>query len=224
MKMHNPADPEDITPMGTYANYIPGYGAYICKLFEYTDQLPAGIQNVVAVSPYYTFVGRLYANLYPSEHLQAFQAQQAQAQQPAQPQIRQSAEMGGASKKHHRRYSRVRRRRHRSRKLSVDPNCWGKNKPLEQLWTDLSSYLSVVIIYKGSRPYEIVRLQSPTQSLDEFESDPQVVAILSAKPTGSKKVYQTILYPKTKDMTVDYVITNYNHFFKRSRGKIMVPY
>ena len=224
MKMHNPADPEDITAMGTYANYIPGYGAYICKLFEYTVQLPPGIQNVIEVSPYYTFVGRLYANLYPSEHLQAFQAQQAQAQQPAQQQIRQSAEMGGASKKHHRRYSRVRRRRHRSRKLSVDPNCWGKNKPLEQLWTDLSSYLSVVIIYKGSRPYEIVRLQSPTQSLDEFESDPQVVAILSAKPTGSKKVYQTILYPKTKDMTVDYVITNYNHFFKRSRGKIMVPY
>lgn len=222
MKMHNPADPEDITPMGTYANYIPGYGAYICKLFEYTDQLPPGIQNVVAVSPYYTFVGRLYANLYPSEHLQAFlQHQQAQA---PQPQMQASAEMGGASKKRHRRHSRVRRRRHRSRKLSVDPNCWGKNKPLEQLWTDLSSYLSVVIIYKGSRPYEIVRLQSPTQSLGEFESDPQVVAILSAKPTGSKKAYQTILYPKAKDMTVDYVITNYNHFFKRSRGKIMVPY
>ena len=227
MKMHNPADPEDITPMGTYANYIPGYGAYICKLFEYTDQLPAGIQNVVAVSPYYTFVGRLYANLYPSEHLQAFlqhQAQQAQAQQPAQQQMQQSMGMQGGSKKRHHRHSRIRRRRHRSRKLSVDPNCWGKNKPLEQLWTDLSSYLSVVIIYKGSRPYEIVRLQSPTQSLDEFESDPQVVAILSAKPTGSKKVYQTILYPKAKDMTVDYVITNYNHFFKRSRGKIMVPH
>jgi len=120
--------------------------------------------------------------------------------------------------------SRVRRRRQRSRKLLVDPNCWGKNKPLEQLWTDLSSYLSVVIIYKGSSPYEIVRLQSPTQSLGEFESDPQVVAILSAKPTGRKKAYQTILYPKAKDMTVDYVITNYNHFFKRSRGKIMVPY
>jgi hypothetical protein len=120
--------------------------------------------------------------------------------------------------------SRVRRRRQRSRKLLVDPNCWGKNKPLEQLWTDLSSYLSVVIIYKGSRPYEIVRLQSPAQSLSEFESDSQVVAILSAKPNDSKKVYETILYPKAKDMTVDYIITNYNHFFKRSRGKIMVPY
>jgi hypothetical protein len=182
---------------------------------------------VIAVSPYYTFVGRLYANLYPSEHLQAFlqhQAQQAQAQQPAQQQMQQSMGMQGGSKKRHRRHSRIRRRRHRSRKLSVDPNCWGKNKPLEQLWTDLSSYLSVVIIYKGSRPYEIVRLKSPTQSLGDFESDPQVVAIISAKPTGGKKVYETILYPKAKDKTVDYVITNYNHFFKRSRGKIMVPH
>jgi len=235
MKRYNPADPEDITPMGTYANYITSYGAYICKLFEYTDQLPKPpIQNVIQVSPEYTFVGRLYDNLYPSEHLQAFlqyqaqqaQAQQAQAQQAqAQQQpMQQSMGMQGGSKKRHRRHSRIRRRRHRSRKLSVDTNCWGKNKPLEQLWTDLSSYLSVVIIYKGSRPYEIVRLQSPAQSLGEFESDPQVVAILSAKPTGSKKAYQTILYPKAKDMTVDYVITNYTHFFKRSRGKIMVPY
>jgi hypothetical protein len=227
MKMHNPADPEDITPMGTYANYIPSYGAYICKLFEYTKQLPAGIPNVDVASPNYTFIGRLYDNLYPSEHLQAFlqyQAQQAQAQQPAQQQMQQSTGMQGGSKKRHRRHSRIRRRRHRSRKLSVDPNCWGKNKPLEQLWKDLSSYLSGVIVYKGSRPYEIVRLQSPTQSLSEFESDPQVVAILSAKPTGSKNVYETILYPKAKDMTVDYIITNYNHFFKRTRGKIMVPY
>lgn len=132
--------------------------------------------------------------------------------------------IGGGSKKRHRRNTRIHRRRHRSRKLSVDPNCWGKNKPLEQLWKDLSSYLSGVIIYKGSRPYELIKLQSPTQSLGEFESDPQVVAILSAKPTGSKKVYETILYPKAKDMTVDYIITNYNHFFKRSHGKIMVPY
>ena len=120
--------------------------------------------------------------------------------------------------------TRRRRKTKRSGKFTIDPACWGKNKPLEQLWSDLSSYLSAVIIYNGSRPYEIVRLKSQSQYLDEVESDPQVVAILSAKPTGSKKVYETILYPKAKDMTVDYVIANYNHFFKRSRGEIMVPY
>lgn len=213
MKMHNPnpADPEDITPMGTYANYIKGYGAYICKLFEYTSQLPDGIPNVVEASPHYTFIGRLYDNLYPSEHLHTL--------------LRRP---GGASKKRHRRRSRVRSRhsRHsrvRKHKLSVDPNCWGKNKPLEQLWTDLSSHLSVIIIYKGSRPYEIVRLQSFYDQLRAYDADPQVIAILSAHP-DMQNAYETLLYPKAKDKTVDYVITNYNHFFKRSHGKIMVPY
>ena len=208
MKMHNPADPEDITPMGTYANYIKGYGAYICKLFEYTSQLPDGIPNVIKASPHYTFIGRLYANLYPSEHLHTL--------------LRQP---GGASKKRHRRHSRVRSRHSRVRrpKLSVDPNCWGKNKPLEQLWTDLSSHLSVIIIYKGSRPYEIVRLQSFYDQLRAYDADPQVIAILSAHP-DMQNAYETLLYPKAKDKTVDYVITNYNHFFKRSHGKIMVPY
>ena len=208
MKMHNPADPEDITPMGTYANYIPGYGAYICKLFEYTRQLPDGIPNVVKASPYYTFIGRLYDNLYPSEHLHAL------LQQP-----------GGAAKKRHRRHSRVRSRHSRVRrhKLSVDPNCWGKNKPLEQLWTDLSSYLSVILIYKGYKPYEIVRMKPFSDQLRAYNADPQVIAILSAHP-DMQNAYETLLYPKAKDKTVDYVITNYNHFFKRSHGKIMVPH
>ena len=52
----------------------------------------------------------------------------------------------------------------RSRKFAFDPDCWGKNKPLEQLWNDLSSYLSAVIVYKGQTPYEIVKLQSQPQS------------------------------------------------------------
>lgn len=133
------------------------------------------------------------------------------------------------------RYKRNKRtNRKKSRKFIVDSRCWGKNKPLEQLWNDLSSFLSVVVIYKGSRPYEIVNMQSNAGSvrsqLIAFDADPHVGAILSAHPMsqlGIKNVYKTILYPKAKDKTVDYVITNYNHFFKRAPGnpttKLMVP-
>ena len=133
------------------------------------------------------------------------------------------------------RYKRNKRtNRKKSRKFIVDSRCWGKNKQLEQLWNDLSSFLSVVVIYKGSRPYEIVNMQSNAGSIRSqliaFDADPHVVAILSAHPmsqSGIKNVYKTILYPKAKDKTVDYVITNYNHFFKRALGnpttKLMVP-
>ena len=111
-----------------------------------------------------------------------------------------------------------RRKTRRSRKFAFDPNCWGKNKPLEQLWRDLSSHLSAVIIYKGSKPYEIVKLQRHSgQSYDQlsaFDADPQVIAILSANPTGNESAYETSLYPKAKDKTVDYVITHHTWFFK----------
>ena len=107
MKMHR-EDPEDITEMGTYANYITSFGAYVCKLFEYTIQLPRGIPNVVEVSDHYSFVGRLYDNLYPSEHLQSF-LQQAQPS------------MSGASKKSHRRHSRI-GRRHMYHKWNTNKN------------------------------------------------------------------------------------------------------
>ena len=112
-------------------------------------------------------------------------------------------------------------RRRRSIKFN-DPACWGKNKPLEELWRDLSSYLSTIIIYKGSKPYEIVKLkQSETMTPEHvysqfrvYESDPSVVAILTAHPDATN-VYETSLYPKAKDKTVDYVITNHAKFFKR---------
>ena len=109
----------------------------------------------------------------------------------------------------------------RSRKYAIDPACWGKNKSLEQLWRDLSSYLSVVVIYKGHSPYEIVKLRPQPQSqtqiygqLRAFDGDPQVIAILSAH-SDIKNAYETLLYPNAKDKTVDYVITNYDKFFKR---------
>lgn len=113
-------------------------------------------------------------------------------------------------------------RKRRSRKFKVDPTCWGKNKPLEQLWKDLSSYLSAVIIYKGSRPYEIIELHhsDPPSSehvysqLRTHDANPDVVAILTAHP-DAKNEYETLLYPKAKDKSVDYVISNYTKFFKR---------
>ena len=114
-------------------------------------------------------------------------------------------------------------RRRRSIKFNVDPACWGKNKPLEELWRDLSSYLSTIIIYKGSKPYEIVKLKQSDAMTPEhvysqfrvYESDPSVVAILTAHPYDAKNAYETLLYPKAKDKTVDYVITNHAKFFKR---------
>ena len=120
-----------------------------------------------------------------------------------------------------RRSSKTRRRR--SRKLAVNTTCWGKNKPLEQLWNDLSTYLSAVIIYKGYKPYEIIELHhSEPLSSDHvysqfraYGSDPNVVAILTANPYA-KNEYETSLYPKAKDKTVDYVISNYTKFFKRA--------
>lgn len=127
----------------------------------------------------------------------------------------------------HAQITRHRRKTRRSRKFAFDPNCWGKNKPLEQLWTDLSSFLSAVVIYKGSKPYEIVKLQQPREQLSAFDADPQVVAILSAHP-GAKNAYETILYPKAKDKTVDYVIANHTKFFKPVPGhpikKLRVPH
>lgn len=112
-----------------------------------------------------------------------------------------------------RKRERQRQRHRRSRRFAFDPACWGKNKPLEQLWYDLSHFLSAVVIYKGSRPYEIVKLQQPDAQLSMFDADPQVVAILSAHPEA-KNAYETLLYPQAKDKTVDYVIANHTKFFK----------
>jgi len=116
-----------------------------------------------------------------------------------------------------------RRLQSRTRKFAFDPSCWGKNKPLEQLWNDLSSFLSAVIVYKGSKPYEIVKLRSKDEPvfnvsnlhnrLSTYDMDHKVVAILSAHPE-IKNAYENLVYPKAKDKTVDYVITHYKKFFK----------
>ena len=136
------------------------------------------------------------------------------------------------------------RRRRRTRKFIIDTACWGKNKPLEQWWIDLSSFLSVVIIYKGVRPYEVIKLHPSTPSAEQFyaqmkpfDDDPNVVAILTAYPnnTDTTNAYETLVYPKAKDKTVDYVITHFDKVFKRAPShmqkrftvplkKVRVPY
>lgn len=125
--------------------------------------------------------------------------------------------------RHVKKITRLRRHsRRRQKPAAIDPNCWGKNKPLEQFWRDLSAYLSVVVIYKGSKPYEVVMLNPSTASVDQFhaqvkpfDDDPSVLAILSAYP-NTLHAYETLVYPKAKDKTVDYVIKHYETIFKRT--------
>jgi hypothetical protein len=79
IKNVNQDDPEDITTMGTYGNYIYGYGAYICKVIEYTRQIYWKITDrFPEVNKNYRYIGRLYNNLYPIEHLTKFLEQQGQ--------------------------------------------------------------------------------------------------------------------------------------------------
>lgn len=86
-KEHNPENPEDVSEMGTYANYIPT-GAYVCKMFEYNLNLAAirkhqpateeeqslyatrVTSKLIPVNDEYSFVGQLFDGLYPSIHLE----------------------------------------------------------------------------------------------------------------------------------------------------------
>ena len=123
--------------------------------------------------------------------------------------------MNYKTKKKHKPPRRTRSRKHRKRILVADPACWGKNKPLEQLWRDMSQFLSVVVIYKGPKPYEVIKLRHTTAVLRQLNDDPHVVAVLTSSPE-IHNAYETLLYPKAKDKTVDYVITHYVRFFKKA--------
>lgn len=128
--------------------------------------------------------------------------------------------MNCKTKKRNKSPRRTRSRNRRNRIFGADPACWGKNKPLEQLWRDMSQFLSVVVIYKGSRPYEVIKLHHPADiplqfKLRQLNDDPQVVAVLTSSP-DIHNAYETLLYPKAKDKTVDYVITHYARFFKKA--------
>jgi hypothetical protein len=88
---------------------------------------------------------------------------------------------------------------------------------MELLWHALLH--SFVVVYKGAKPYEIVKLPHDASllyaQLSALDADPQVIALLSAHPMDDIIGYETLLYPKAKDKTVDYVITNHTKFFKR---------
>jgi hypothetical protein len=70
-------DDDDVTEFGTYANYIPGFGAYVCKIFEYTRQLPPALtlkereHEFPKLNDMYTYIGKLYEHLYPADVLDA---------------------------------------------------------------------------------------------------------------------------------------------------------
>ena len=123
--------------------------------------------------------------------------------------------MNYKTKKRHKSPRRTRSRNRRNRIFGADPACWGKNKPLEQLWRDISQFLSVVVIYKVPKPYEVITLRHSMAALRQLNDDPQVVAVLTSSP-DIHNAYETLLYPKAKDKTVDYVITHYARFFKKA--------
>lgn len=123
--------------------------------------------------------------------------------------------MNYKTKKRHKPPRRTRSRKQRKRTFGADPACWGKNKPIEQLWRDMSQFLSVVVIYKGPNPYEVIKLRNSTAVMRQLNDDPRVVAVLTSSP-DIHNAYETLLYPKAKDKTVDYVITHYARFFKKA--------
>ena len=122
VKEPNPANPEDITEVGTYANYIPT-GAYVCKLFEYNLQLTDIMKHnpseeeketyatqvtskIIKVNDQYSFVGQLFNGLYPSSQLETFLKSQGQ---------------GGAHQKKHKPKPTRRHRHHRHHRRTRTP-------------------------------------------------------------------------------------------------------
>ena len=60
-------DDSHITPCGLYSKYIPS-GYYICKVFEYNEQVDSS-DEVAYFDSYYRFIGRLYDGLFPYSEL-----------------------------------------------------------------------------------------------------------------------------------------------------------
>ena len=100
-----------------------------------------------------------------------------------------------------------------------DPeSVWGKNKPLEQFWRQLSGR-NVIVIYKDGTHKYINLPNRTTQKykklFNDFDNDDNVVAVLSS--SLSSDAYELGLYPKAKNKSVDYVIKNYKKYFKPMR-------
>ena len=103
---------------------------------------------------------------------------------------------------------------------------WGKNKPLEKFWRELSTGKKIVIIYK-SKPYKIETLPNGPATykklIADYEEDPSIAALLTSNMSGDS--YEVYLYPRAKDKTVDEVIKDYKKYFKTkmSDGKMLAP-
>lgn len=103
---------------------------------------------------------------------------------------------------------------------------WGKNKPLEKFWRELSTGKKIVIIYK-TKPYKIETLPNGPATykklIAEYEEDPSISALLTSNMSGDS--YEVYLYPRAKDKTVDEVIKDYKKYFKTkmSDGKMLAP-
>ena len=115
------------------------------------------------------------------------------------------------------RYNKTRKVSKRVLEMWNDPETvWGKNPELEYFWGDLASGKKVVLIYKD-KTHNYVNLPNRTTKkykiiLNEFQTDKNVVAILSSNP--SQDAYEQYLYPKAKSKSVEYVIQHYNNYFK----------
>jgi len=102
--------------------------------------------------------------------------------------------------------------------MREDPDSvWGKNKPLEKFWSDLSAGENVVVIYNNGK-HKFVKLPNShaTKTIisvfDGFDADKEITAVLSSN--SSQDAYEVYLYPKAKDKSVDNVIKNYKKYFK----------
>ena len=111
-------------------------------------------------------------------------------------------------------------------KRTYPASVWGKNKPLEKFWRELSTGKKIVIIYK-TKPYKIETLPNGPATykkvIAEYEQDPDIATLLTSNMSGDS--YEVYLYPRAKDKTVDDVIKNYKKYFKTkmSDGKMLAP-
>jgi hypothetical protein len=101
-------------------------------------------------------------------------------------------------------------------KMIKDPTTvWGKNKPLENFWRNLTSKYVVVIYKNGKHKYINIPNRGTKKwdnFYDDFDNDPNVEAVLSS--ALSQDAYELGLYPKAKDKSVEFVIKNYKKYFK----------
>ena len=121
----------------------------------------------------------------------------------------------------------IKKKKTKSKRTSFkSTSVWGKNKPLEKFWRELSTGKKIVIIYK-TKPYKIETLPNGPATykklIAEYEQDPSIAALLTSNMSGDS--YEVYLYPRAKDKTVDEVIKDYKKYFKTkmSDGKMLAP-